>query len=402
MMPKVRTGLDVWVSDEFRALRGKRVGAIVNPTSVDSRFRHLADLLSEAKGQGVTLAALFGPEHGVRGEAQYMVAVDDEPRDPKTGVPVHSLYGSTFKSLSPRAEWLEGLDALVFDIQDVGSRYYTYVYTMALCMRAAAKAKIPLYVLDRPNPLGGVQVEGNAVGVKYRSFVGLYSLPNRHGMTAGELARLFNARDAAEGVGGCELVVVPCEGLERGMRWEDTELPFIPPSPNMPTADTALVYPGMCLGEGTNVSEGRGTTRPFEQFGAPWVRSDALIKQLESYALPGVAFRACGFTPTFDKYKGQSCNGAFIHVTDKNEFLPLRTGVAIFHALRQLWPAEFAWRADAYEFVEDVPAFDLLCGTDQVRRGIEEGWPLDRLFEGFEADREAFLRERAAYLLYGQ
>jgi len=390
---KVRTGLDVWVAQGFGALAGKRVGAIVNPTSVDARFRHLADLLAAAPG--VTLAALFGPEHGIRGEAQYMVAVD-EARDRHTGVPVHSLYGSTFESLSPRAEWLQGLDALVFDIQDVGSRYYTYVYTMALAMKAAAKAKVPFYVLDRPNPIDGVSIEGNLVGEAFRSFVGLYALPNRHGMTAGELARMFNAEEGF----GCELTVVPCEGWQRAQHWDETGLPFIPPSPNMPTADTALVYPGMCLGEGTNVSEGRGTCRPFEQFGAPWVDSQALVQGLEAAGLPGVRFRPVGFTPTFDKFKGESCNGAFIHVTDRATFQPLRTGVAIFYALRMLWPQHFAWRADAYEFVEDVPAFDLLCGTDQVRRGMEEGWPLARLTEGFEAQAQAFLRRRAPFLLY--
>lgn len=266
-MTKVKTGLDVWVEQGFSALKGKRVGAIVNPTSVDARFRHLADLLAGA--EGVTLAALFGPEHGIRGEAQYMVAVD-EARDRRTGVPVYSLYGSTFESLSPRQESLQGLDALVFDIQDVGSRYYTYVYTMALAMKAAAKARVPFYVLDRPNPLNGVAMEGNLVGEGFRSFVGLYALPNRHGMTAGELARLFNEQEGF----GCELTVVACEGWRRGQFWDETGLPFISPSPNMPTADTALVYPGMCLGEGTNVSEGRGTCRPFEQFGARgWTRT---------------------------------------------------------------------------------------------------------------------------------
>jgi uncharacterized protein YbbC (DUF1343 family) len=390
----VRTGLDVWAAEGFSALRGKRVGAIVNPTSVDLNFRHLADLLAEAPG--VTLAALFGPEHGIRGEAQYMVPVDDEPRDPKTGVPVYSLYGSTFESLTPRPEWLQGLDALVFDIQDVGSRYYTYVYTMALAMKAAARARVPFYVLDRPNPIGGVAVEGNLVGEPFRSFVGLYSLPNRHGMTAGELAQLFNARDGA----GCELTVVPCQGWNRPMPWSQTGLAFIPPSPNMPTVDTARVYPGMCLGEGTNVSEGRGTTRPFEQFGAPWIRADALVELLAGLGLPGVRFRPCGFTPTFDKFKGQSCNGAFIHVVDEESFLPVRTGIAIFHALHQLHPEHFAWRADAYEFVTDVPAFDLLCGTDQVRRGIEAGWPLERLTEGFDEELQGFLPERRRHLLY--
>ena len=390
----VRTGLDVWASQGFSAVRGMRVGAIVNQTSVDLRFRHLADLLFGAKD--VTLAALFGPEHGIRGEAQYMVAVEGVARDPRTGVPVHSLYGCTFESLSPKPEWLEDLDALVFDVQDVGSRYYTYIYTMALAMRAAARAKVRFFVLDRPNPIGGVHVEGNLIGERFRSFVGLYPLPNRHGMTAGELARMFNAREGW----GCALTVVPCEGWRRAREWADTGLTFIPPSPNMPTPDTALVYPGMCLAEGTNVSEGRGTCRPFEQFGAPWVRSDALVERLERDDLPGVRFRACGFTPTFDKFRGQSCNGAFIHVVERDAFRPVRTGVAIFKALHDLHPSSFAWRGDAYEFVDRVPAFDLLCGTDQVRKGIEEGWSLDRLLDGFDDELQRFLPERRKYLLY--
>lgn len=390
---QVKTGLDVWVAEGFAPLKGKRVGAIVNPTSVDARFRHLADLLAEVPG--VTLSALFGPEHGIRGEAQYMVAVD-EAKDARTGVPVHSLYGSTFDSLSPRRAWLEGLDALVFDIQDVGSRYYTYVYTMALAMKAAGAAGIPFYVLDRPNPLNGLTIEGNLVGKGYESFVGLYPIPNRHGMTAGELAQLFNAEQGFR----CALTVVRAEGWKRTQFWDQTGLPFIPPSPNMPTPDTALVYPGMCLGEGTNVSEGRGTCRPFEQFGAPWLDSERMHARLAAQRLPGVSFRPVGFTPTFDKFRGESCRGLFMHVVDRARFQPLRTGIAIFEAARAVAPRDFAWREDAYEFVEDVPAFDLLCGTDQVRRGIEAGWALDRLVEGFEAEAEAFAKRRAPYLLY--
>ncbi len=390
----VRTGLDVWVAEGFRALKGKRVGAIVNPTSVDGRLLHLADLLEEA--DGVTLAALFGPEHGVRGEAQYMVAVEDEPRDARTGVPVYSLYGHTFESLSPRPEWLRGLDALVFDIQDVGARYYTYVYTLALAMRAAAQAGIPFYVLDRPNPIGGDLVEGNLVGERFRSFVGLYALPNRHGMTAGELARMFNDEERM----GAELHVVPCKGWSRKMRWRETGLHFVPPSPNMPTPDTALVYPGMCLGEGTNVSEGRGTCRPFEQFGAPWLKPDAVADALNEEKLPGVTFRACSFTPTFDKFRGVSCGGAFIHVTDERVFRPLLTGLAVFRCARMLGGTSFQWRADAYEFVEDVPAFDLLCGTDTVRAGLEAGAPLGALVEGFDAQVRAFEARREPWLLY--
>jgi uncharacterized protein YbbC (DUF1343 family) len=380
-----RFGIDVAVADGFAALRGKRVGAIVNPTSVDARFRHLADLLAEAR----VLGALFGPEHGVRGEAQYMVAVDDVARDKRTNVPVHSLYGHTFESLSPRPEWLSGLDALVFDIQDVGSRYYTYVYTMALAMKAAAKAKLAFYVLDRPNPIGLTHVEGNLVGERFKSFVGLYALPNRHGMTAGELARYFNVE---EGI-GCELHVVPVEGLKRA-DWWPADRAFISPSPNMPTPDTALVYPGMCFGEGTNVSEGRGTCRPFEQFGAPWLDGAKLADDLNRAGLPGVAFRPVAFTPTFDKHKGASCEGAFIHVTDRQAFLPWRTGVEIFRTLHR---HKFEWRFDAYEFVKDVPAFDLIAGTDAIRLGIEKGASLDALCA---SNLDAFLVKRAKYLLY--
>jgi len=388
----VRTGLQVLQGKQWSKLRGQRVGAIVNPTSVDGDFRHLADLLA---GSGATLSALFGPEHGVRGEAQYMEAVD-AAKDPRTGVPVHSLYGHTFESLSPRPEWLTGLDALIFDIQDVGSRYYTYVYTMALAMKAAAKAQIPFWVLDRPNPLNGEQLEGNLLGERYRSFVGLYALCNRHGMTAGELARMFNTQEGF----GCELTVVPCEGWRRAQFWSDTGLPFIPPSPNMPTADTALVYPGMCLLEGTNISEGRGTCRPFELFGAPWLDANEVVERLTREALPGVKFRAAGFTPTFDKYRGTSCSGAMIHVTDRRAFLPLRTAIAIVKVARELGGERFAWRADAYEFVEDIPAFDLLCGTDAVRLGLEAGQPVERLMAGFAADEARFREQRAQHLLY--
>ncbi len=390
----VRFGVDVQVKQRFKALKGLRVGAIVNPTSVDASFRHLIDLLHEAPS--VTLAAIFGPEHGVRGEAQYMVAVDDVPRDRRTGVPVYSLYGSTFESLTPKAKWLSGLDAMVFDIQDVGARYYTYIYTMALAMKAAAKARLPFFVFDRPNPIGLSLVQGNLVGKRFRSFVGLYELPTRHGMTAGEIATLLNERERF----GCELVVVPCEGLRRRMTWADVGRDFISPSPNMPTPATALVYPGMCLGEGTNVSEGRGTCRPFEQFGAPWLSSHAVAEHLNAQRLPGVVFRPCAFTPTFDKFKGVSCEGAFLHVTDPLAFDPFLTGIAVFQACATLGGDAFAWRADAYEFVEKIPAFDLLCGTSRVRRGIERGWSLSTIVEGFDAERSTFLPLRQKHLLY--
>ncbi|MBX7101335.1 MAG: DUF1343 domain-containing protein [Myxococcaceae bacterium] len=368
------------------------MGAIVNPTSVDSQLRHLADLLAAAPG--VKLGALFGPEHGVRGEAQYMEAVGEVARDRHTGVPVHSLYGSTEASLSPREEWLHGLDALVFDIQDVGSRYYTYVWTLALAMKVAARQKLKVVVLDRPNPIGGAEVEGNLVGEGFRSFVGLYPVPNRHGMTAGEIARLVNADI------GAELVVVPCEGWRRTQRWPDTGLPFIPPSPNMPTPDTALVYPGMCLLEGTNLSEGRGTCRPFEQFGAPYLEARATADALEALRLPGVRFRPVSFTPTFDKHRGVSCEGAFMHVTDARAFRPLLTGLAVVEVGRRLGGAEFRWRRDAYEFVDQVPAFDLLCGAAMPRERLEAGEAATAIAAALDAELPQFLPRRARVLLY--
>ncbi|HCF61718.1 MAG TPA: DUF1343 domain-containing protein [Myxococcales bacterium] len=391
--PRVRTGLEVLAAQRFTPLAGKRVGAVCNPTSVDERFEHLADLLRAAPQ--VELAALFGPEHGVRGEAQDMVGVGDAV-DPRTGVPVHSLYGERFESLSPTEESLRGLDALVFDIQDVGSRYYTFVYTMALCMKAAAREKLAFYVLDRPNPIGGTQVEGNLVHPGFESFVGMYPIPNRHGMTAGELARYFNAEQRI----GCELTVVPCEGWSREGWWEQTGLDFVPPSPNMPTVDTACVYPGLCMVEGTNLSEGRGTTRPFEVIGAPFLDPYRFCEALRAERLPGVAFRPLSFRPTFQKHAGKSCGGAMLHVRDRDSFLPVRTGIAVLRAARQVAKEAFRWRTERYEFIDDKPAIDLLCGTDSVRLGIDAGRDLDGCMAGFEEDLKGFLPVRARYLLY--
>lgn len=391
----VKTGLDRWVEEGFRALRGLRVGAICNPTAVDASFVHLADHLMAA--EGVTLAALFGPEHGIRGTAQDMIVVEGDARDKRTGVPVHSLYGPTFDSLAPTPEMLEGLDALVFDIQDVGARYYTYVYTMALCMRAAGRAGLKFFVLDRPNPIGGA-VEGNEVEEPYRSFVGMYDLPNRHGMTAGELAQLFNARHPPEE--RCELEVVRCEGWSRDMLWAETGLPFIPPSPNMPTADTALVYPGMCMIEGTLLSEGRGTTRPFETWGAPYLDPYALAEGLASENLPGVAFRPCHFEPTFQKHARKDCGGVMLHVHDPRAFLPVRTGVACILWAKRLGGEAFAWRTEIYEYRDDVPAIDLLAGNERLRQGIDADRSLDELCAGWDEAAARFLAERKPFLLY--
>jgi uncharacterized protein YbbC (DUF1343 family) len=391
--PPVLSGLDLLASDRFRPLRGQRVGLVCNPTAVDRRLRHAADLLHEAPG--VKLEVLFGPEHGVRGDAQYMAAVGDE-RDRKTGLPMRSLYGETAESLKPKPEQLDGLDALVFDIQDVGARYYTYQATMMLCLEAAAAAGVRFVVLDRPNPIGGVAVEGPALRPGFESFCGLHDLAPRHGMTVGELAHLFAVERDLE----IALMVVPCRGWRRGQHFQDTQLPWVIPSPNMPTPDTALVYPGMCLLEGTNLSEGRGTTRPFELFGAPWLDGDALAADLAKLRLPGVAFRPASFVPTWDKHAGQRCQGVQLHVTDREAFRPFRTGMACVAAARAQDPGHFRWRTETYEYVSGIPAFDLLCGSKREREAIEGGASLKELAAAWVPEERAFARRRTAHLLY--
>jgi len=390
-VPRVATGLERVLGDRLDALAGKRIGLIGNPTTVDARLRHAVDLL--AAHPGIDLRVLFGPEHGLRGDAQDMISVG-EARDVRTGLPVHSLYGTDEASLTPRPESLEGLDAVVFDIQDVGSRYYTYVWTMVLAMRACAAAGVAFVVLDRPNPIGGHLVEGGAIAPGYHSFVGLRSLPNRHGLTAGEIARWAAHEEKLD----LALEVVTMSGWQRAMYYEDTGLPWIMPSPNMPTRDTALVYPGMCLVEGTELSEGRGTTRPFELAGAPFIDSDALARELAD--LPGLSARPLVFRPTFHKWAGQPCGGVQLHVTDREAFRPYLTGVAFLRAVRARWHERFAWRTKAYEFVGDIPAIDLLAGSALLREGIEAGAPLEELAATWADAEEAFRAERAPWLLY--
>ena len=389
---KVVSGLDMLIEKRFAPLRGLFVGVVCNPTSVDRRLRHAADLLHEAKG--VRLAALFGPEHGVRGDAQYMAAVEDE-RDRRTGVPVHSLYGSTAESLRPDPRKLRGLDALVFDIQDVGSRYYTYQATMLFCMEEAARAKIGFFVLDRPNPVGGLVMEGPALRPGFRSFCGVHDVAVRHGMTVGELAGLYREERELD----LALTVIPCRGWRRGMQQRDTGLPWVFPSPNMPTPETALVYPGMCLLEGTNLSEGRGTTRPFELFGAPWLDGDRLAEALATERLPGARFRPVSFVPTWDKHAGKRCHGVEV-VVDREKFRPFRTGVACVAAARSQDPRRFRWRTDPYEFVKKIPAFDLLCGSAREREAMEAGLGWRDLAAEWSREEREFAKRRARHLLY--
>ncbi len=394
MTARISTGLDACVADRFAALRGLRVGVIANPTSVDHSMRHVADHLRAAAG--VTLAALFGPEHGIRADVQDMIGIASD-LDPRTGVPVHTLYGPDFASLSPSEEQLEGLDALVFDVQDVGSRYYTFAATMLYSMQAAAAQGLRFFVLDRPNPIGGEAVEGPTIRPGYSSFVGPHPVPIRHGMTVGELARMFRAECPID----LDLTVVPCGGWSRPMLWAETGLPWVLPSPNMPTPETALVYPGGCLIEGTNLSEGRGTTRPFELWGAPWLEPDALAEPAPWTA--GALPRPCAFRPTFHKFAGQTCQGVQPHVDDPSAFAPVWFYTAMIAAARAQRPDLFDWRRESYEFVADPIAIDLLYGSDRERLLIDSGptpGDLSDLRALWATDEADFRSRRAPFLLY--
>jgi len=390
---KVASGLDVLAEKRFIPLRGLAVGLVCNPTAVDRRLRHAADLFHEARG--VRLAALFGPEHGIRGDVQYMSAVGNE-RDRRTAVRVHSLYGNSAESLRPADRTLRGLDALVFDIQDVGARYYTYQATMLFCMEAAARARLPFFVLDRPNPIGGLSVEGPALRPGFGSFCGVHDVAVRHGLTVGELAGLYREERGLD----LALTVIPCRGWRRKMFHRDTGLPWVFPSPNMPTPETALVYPGMCLLEGTNLSEGRGTTRPFELFGAPWLDAERLAETLGSQRLPGVLFRPVRFVPAWDKHAGARCHGVEVAVVGREAFRPFRTGVACIAAARAQNPGRFRWRRKTYEFVKHVPAFDLLCGSAREREALERGRGWRDLAAEWVREERAFMKRRARHLLY--
>lgn len=375
------TGIEVLLHDRLDLIRGKHVGLVTNPTGVDSELVSDIDLLAHAPG--VHLVALFGPEHGIRGAHQAGASVGSD-RDPATGVPVYSLYG---KTRQPTPAMLKGVDVLVFDIQAVGARFYTYLYTMADAMKAAAAAHIPIIVLDRPDPIGGVAVQGPVLDPKFASFVGEYPIPLRYGMTIGELAELFNGQFHI----GADLKVVKLRGWKRSMYYDDTGLPFVMPSPNMPTETTALVYPGMGLVEGTNVSEGRGTTRPFELTGAPWIDAEKLARVLNDKHLPGVRFRPVHFTPTFSKYQGKLCNGVQVHVMDRDTFNPVVVGLTVIATIHDLHPRQFAFNPSD---------FDRLVGNDWVRQDIEKGIPVSEMRRRWQAGLSRFKEIRQQYLLY--
>lgn len=397
----VESGLDVLLAEKAASLRGRRVGVLCHPASVDRNVVHIVDALAAA---GVSMTRLFGPEHGIRGEAQDMVGVQGD-LDARTGVPVSSLYGESFESLAPSVAELADVDVVVVDLQDVGSRYYTFIWTMALCLQRAAQAGVSVVVLDRPNPIGGVSIEGGEVEPAAESFVGLGSIPVRHGLTIGEVARLVQAGLPWGGERfarplDVDVQVFLMRGWRRELYFDETDLPWVLPSPNMPTVDTALVYPGMCLLEGTNVSEGRGTTRPFEILGAPFVDGYQLAEALRADGLPGVHFRPLSFRPTFHKFSGQVCGGVQLHVTDRRTFRPYATGVAVLRALRRLAGSAFRWRTEKYEFVSDRPAIDLLTGSAAIRLGIDDGASLAELCATWATAEVAFAERRRECLLY--
>jgi uncharacterized protein YbbC (DUF1343 family) len=387
----VKLGLERLLDGRLDLLRDARVGLVCNQATVDHGLRHAADLFHAHPE--VKLTTLFGPQHGIRGDVQDNMIETTHGVDGETGLPVYSLYSETRE---PTERMLEDVDVIVVDLQDVGCRIYTFVYTMANCMRAARVYGKRVVVCDRPNPIGGEAVAGNLLDTKFASFVGQYAIPTRHGMTAGELARLFN-----EGFGiGCDLQVIPMEGWRREMWMDDHDAPWVMPSPNMPTLDTATVFPGTVHLEGTQMSEGRGTTRPFELVGAPYIQAEAYSRRLNGLGLAGVYFRPTVFQPTFQKHAGQSCGGVQIHVLDRDAFEPVIAGVAVVKAAYDMYTRQFRWKNPPYEYVYDVNPFDVISGTDALREAIEQGEAIDAIAASWRAGVEAFRRDRAPYLLY--
>jgi len=395
-MSGVRSGLDRWL-DEGPAVaglaRGARLGLLSHAASVDRRGRSAIELL-HASGPAI-LERLFAPEHGLWGHQQDMEQVGAAV-DPLSGLPVISLYGEDAASLRPRPEQLERLDAVVVDLQDVGSRYYTFVYTLAHMMEAAAEIGLPVLVLDRPNPIGGLLVEGPVLDPRLASFVGRYPIPVRHGMTVGELARMFRGRFGI----ACDLRVVAMQGWERSMTFEQTGLPWVPPSPNMPSPATARVYPGGCLVEGTNLSEGRGTTLPFELVGAPWFDAGGLAEAMRREELPGVLFHPASFRPMFQKHAREPCAGVQVIVSDAGVFRPFATYLVLLREARRQASEEFRWRTEAYEFETERLAIDLLLGRYELRPRIEALAPLDEMEALWSDELAKFQEGRGEFLLY--
>lgn len=388
---RVRTGIEVLLKSRRNLLRGADVSAVVHPASVLSDLSHTADALGACRE--FRLVSLFGPQHGARGEKQANMIESGFYRDPELCIPVHSLYGDT---RSPSEEMMRDIDILLFDLQDVGTRVYTFIHTMAHCMEACVRFQKKMIVLDRPNPITGTRVEGNVLQPQFRSFVGLFPIPMRHGMTTGEMALLLNSKFGIH----CDLTVVEMQGWRRDLWFDQTGLPWVPPSPNLPTLDSTIVYAGMVLCEGTNISEGRGTTHPFEFIGAPYVQSRSYAGYVNELGLPGVFFRPAYFQPTFDKWSGEVCGGVQIHVTDRNAFEPYLTAVAAIAGVQTMYPEHFKWLDPPYEYEYEKMPIEILSGCREVPDMIERGDDPDTIRSSWQDDIDTFIEMRNPYLLY--
>jgi len=387
----IKLGIERLLTSKIEMLRGARVGLVCNQASVDHSFRHAADLFHEQTA--INLTALFGPQHGIRGDVQDNMIETEHATDRKTGLPIYSLYSETRQH---KEQMLCEIDVIVVDLQDVGTRIYTFMYTMANCMRAAKKFGKKVIACDRPNPIGGTQVEGVVLDPAFASFVGQFPIATRHGMTMCELGRMFNDEFGI----GCDFETVTMEGWSRELWYDETDGPWVLPSPNMPTVDAASVFPGSVHLEGTQMSEGRGTTRPFELVGAPYIDADKFADELAKLNLPGVAFRSCVFLPTFQKHAGKACGGVQIHVTDRATFEPAFTGIAIVKTAFDMYREEFRWKDPPYEYEYDRNPFDLIAGTSKVREAFERGGSLHQIRESWQAPLEEFARVREQFLLY--
>jgi uncharacterized protein YbbC (DUF1343 family) len=388
---RVRLGVEVLLEERPDLVRGARAGAVVHPASILPDLRHTADVLNGANC--ISLRALFGPQHGARGELQDNMIESENYVDPDIGLDVFSLYGET---RWPTEEMMSGIDVLLYDLQDVGTRVYTFIYTMAYCMEACARFGKRFIVLDRPNPINGAEVEGNLLDPQYASFVGRYPIPMRHGMTAGELALLFNQRFVI----GCDLTVVPMKGWKRQMWFEECGLPWVQPSPNLPAVDSTVVYPGMVLVEGTRLSEGRGTTRPFEYIGAPFIKPREFADYLNGLGLPAVFFRPAYFQPAFQKCAGLMCGGVQVHVLDRASFEPYLAGVSTIAAVNALYPESFAWRDPPYEYEYNKLPIEILCGGTALPALMAKGANPHEIRASWQNDVTLFLEERKPFLLY--
>jgi uncharacterized protein YbbC (DUF1343 family) len=388
---QVKLGLEKVLDEPRKYFGDARIGLVCNQASVNHEFRHAADLFFEHPE--INLTTLFGPQHGIRGDVQDNMVETAHSTDIYTERPVYSLYSETRE---PTESMMSEIDALVFDLQDVGCRVYTFIYTMANCMRACAKFGKKMFVLDRPNPINGDDIEGNILEEGHESFVGMYPIPMRHGMTVGELAQMFNTDFELQ----CDLEVITMDGWSRELFYDETDAPWVMPSPNMPTNDTAVVFPGTVYFEGTQISEGRGTTKPFEMVGAPFADSRDLADSLNQLQLSGVTFRAVDFKPTFQKSAGEICGGVFLHVTDRKTFKPVISGLAIAKILFDSYPNDFKWKDTPYEYVFDRNPFDVIHGSTKLREAFENGTKLADIEKSWEQGLKEFEEAREKYFRY--